>query len=405
MKSTKSGKSSKTMQNIKVIKTEEDYDEALAILEELMVVSPKSGTEEADQLHLLATLIEDYERNNFPSSLPTPIDAIRFRMEQQSLKPIDLEPFLGSRSKVSEILSGKRSLTLKMIRALENGLGIPAKVLIQEIESKDAKNTLNWSAQLREEVVGRFKELDLNSLFVFRNQHVQLAGLLRQSNYRTAPLTDKNALAAWFGCVLKRAEFMKTKTVYKKGTVNLQFMRNIASMSTEESAPKKVQDYLLSKGIIMIIEPPFKGTRLDGAAIFVNKDNPIIGLTLRFNRLDSFWFTLMHELAHLALHSENDDVIFYDELENVPGVKIDQIEKQADDLASEALVPSEKWEISAAKLVPSRLTATVLANEIGVNIAIVAGKIRYEMNNWTKLTKIITESTVRNNFPEIVWKR
>lgn len=402
---TKNGELSNNMTNIKVIKTEKDYEEGLLMLEELLVVNPISGSKEADQLYLLTTLIEDYERNNFPSSLPSPIEAIRFRMEQQGLKAIDLEPFLGSRSKVSEILSGKRPLTLKMIRALESGLGIPAKVLIQESENTDARNVLNWSTQLKEEVTGRFKKIDLSNLFLFKNQQVQLTGLLRQSNYRTAPLTDKNALAAWFGCVLKRAESMEVKTTYKKGSVSLEFMRHVALMSTQESAPKKVQEYLLTKGIILVIEPPFQGTRLDGAAIFVNEDNPIIGLTLRFDRLDSFWFTLMHELAHLALHSESESIIFYDELENVSGVEVNLIEKQADSLASEALVPSEKWEISAAKLAPSRLAAAALAGEVGVHIAIIAGKIRYEMNNWAKLTKIINESTVRSYFPEVVWKK
>jgi HTH-type transcriptional regulator/antitoxin HigA len=392
------------MANIKVIRTDKDYEEALVTLEELMMASPVSGSEEADQLHLLATLIEDYERNNFCSSLPTPIEAIRFRMEQLGLKPVDLEPFLGSRSKVSEVLSSKRPLTLKMIRALETGLGIPAKVLIQELDTDDARNTLSWSKKLKEEVSSRFENIDLSTLFMFKNQPVALAGLLRQSNYRTAPLTDKNALAAWFGCVLKHAEAIKAKTQYKEGTVNLEFMRKVSAISTQDSAPKKVKDYLLEHGIVLVIEPPFKGTRLDGAAIFVNKANPIIGLTLRFNRLDSFWFTLMHELAHLALHRSVEDTIFYDELENVAGVEVNHIEREADGLASEALVPSEKWEISAAKLAPSRLAAAALANEVGVHIAIVAGKIRYEMNNWARLNKIITEATVQDYFPESTWK-
>ena len=395
----------KNMINIKIIKTERDYKEALSVLERLIMVNPRSGSKEADQLQLLAALIEDYERYNFPSSLPNPIEAIRFRMEQQGLKPIDLEPFIGSRGRVSEVLSGKRSLTLKMIRALESGLGIPAKVLIQELEGVDARNTLSWSTQLKEEVIARINKIDLSGLFQYRNHEVQLAGLLRQSNYRTAPRTDKNALAAWFGCVLKRAEAIKVGHTYKKGTVDLEFMRKISLISTEKFAPKKVRDYLLDNGIILVIEPLFLGTRLDGAAIFVSKSNPIIGLTLRFDRLDSFWFTLMHELAHIALHSEKESVIFYDELENVSGIEINQIEKEADNLASEALVPSEKWEISAAKLVPSRLAASALASEAGVHIAIVAGKIRYEMKNWAKLTKIITESTVRDCFPEVVWKK
>lgn len=393
------------MTNIKVIKSEKDYEEALSKLDDLMLMNPKNGTEEADQLHLLAALIENYEKNSFPSSLPSPIKAIRFRMEQQNLKPIDLEPFIGSRAKVSEILSGKRPLTLKMIRALENGLGIPAKVLIQESRNLDIKNTINWSTKLKEEVITRINNVDLSGLFQFKNQNVELTGLLRQSNYRTAPLTDKNALAAWFGCVLKKAELVETEKVYKDGTVDLEFMRKVASISTQENAPRKAQDFLLKEGIILVIEPPFKGTRLDGAAIFVNSNNPIIGLTLRFDRLDSFWFTLMHELAHLALHNKNENIIFYDELESITGVEISKIEKEADNLASEALVPSDKWEISAAKLIPSKLAAISLASEIGVHIAIIAGKIRYEINNWAKLTNIITESTVRNYFSDVVWKK
>lgn len=393
------------MTSIKVIKTDKDYQEALNTLEELMVLSPASGSEEADQLQLLATLIGDFEKNNFPSSLPSPIEAILFRMEQMNLKPVDLEDYLGSRGRVSEVLSGKRPLTLKMIRALESGLGIPAKVLIQDLgDITDAKNTLTWSAALKDEVVSRFQSVDLNSLFLFKGQKVALAGLLRQSNYRTAPLTDKNALAAWFGCVLKRAEAVETKSVYKEGTVNLDFMRRVATMSTEENAPVAVRDFLLENGIILVIEPSFKKTRLDGAAIFVNKNNPIVGLTLRFDRLDSFWFTLMHELAHLALHSGNEEVIFYDELENVPGVEISKIEKEADDLASEALVPADKWVISAANYSPTRLAASALAAELGVHVAIVAGKIRYESNSWTKLTKIITDATVRKYFTDVIWK-
>lgn len=390
------------MTNIKVIKTEKDHHEALTQLEELMVLSPALGSEEADKLQLLATLIENYERNNFPSSLPTPIEAIRFKMDQLDLKPVDLEEYIGSRSKVSEILSGKRPLTLKMIRALEGGLGIPAKVLIQDL-SEDARETVSWSSQLKAEVLSRLKEIDLQNFFTYKGQDVALTGLLRQSNYRTAPLTDKNALAAWFGCVLKRAEAMNPSS-YKAGTVNLEFMQEVARLSMNDNAPVIAKDFLLKHGIILVIEPPFKGTRLDGAAIFVN-DNPIIGLTLRFDRLDSFWFTLMHELAHVALHSGTESVIFYDELENIAGLEISQIEKEADDLAGEALVPSDKWEISAARFSPSRLTASALASVLGVHISIVAGRIRYMTDSWSKLSKIVNEATIRDYFPEITWKK
>ena len=112
----------------KVIKTESDCAAVLARIGELM--DAKRNTPEGDELELLSLLVHDYEERAFPVDKPNPIDAIRFRMEQQGLRPTDLVPFLGSRSRVSEVLSGRRNLTLKMIRALVRGLGIPAEVLL-----------------------------------------------------------------------------------------------------------------------------------------------------------------------------------------------------------------------------------------------------------------------------------
>jgi len=98
-------------------------------------LDPVPGSEEHDQLELLTLLISVYEKEHYPIGLPDPIEAIKFRMEQQNLSKKDLIPFLGSRSKVSEVLSGKRPLSLTMIRALHNGLRIPAEVLLQKSEA------------------------------------------------------------------------------------------------------------------------------------------------------------------------------------------------------------------------------------------------------------------------------
>ena len=117
---------------IRIIKTNNQYEEALAMVEELMDLEPNPGTREADKLELLTLLISNYEREHFPMEMPDPIEAIKFRMEQQQLSQKDLMPYIGSRSRVSEVLNRKRSLTLKMIRTLHKELGIPAEVLIQE---------------------------------------------------------------------------------------------------------------------------------------------------------------------------------------------------------------------------------------------------------------------------------
>lgn len=114
----------------KIIKNESDYEAALDRVNELMDAEP--GTPEGDELELLATLVELYEKEVHPIDLPDPIEAIKFRMEQQNLTQKDLIPWIGSRSKVSEVLSRRRPLSIGMIRRLHEGLGIPVEVLIRE---------------------------------------------------------------------------------------------------------------------------------------------------------------------------------------------------------------------------------------------------------------------------------
>jgi len=118
----------------KLVKNEVDYKTTIARIEEIF--NAKLGSPEGDELDLLVTLVELYEEKTYRISLPDPITAIRFRMEQQGLKAKDMIPYIGSAPRVSEVLSGKRRLSLTMIRNLVNGLGIPAEVLLQELGAK-----------------------------------------------------------------------------------------------------------------------------------------------------------------------------------------------------------------------------------------------------------------------------
>ncbi|MEX2044934.1 MAG: transcriptional regulator [Opitutus sp.] len=115
----------------KVLKTDRDYQEALAHVETLMT---QAMPDEAG-LELWSLLVEKYEEEHFPIATPDPIEAIRFRMEQGGLAPADLYPYLQSKSKVSEVMNRKRPLSLSMIRALHRGLKIPAEVLVQESQA------------------------------------------------------------------------------------------------------------------------------------------------------------------------------------------------------------------------------------------------------------------------------
>jgi len=114
--------------DIRPIKTEHDFDKAIKRIEELW--GAKRDTPEGDEFDLLVTLAESYEMKRYPIPTPDPVEAIKFRMEQMNMTRADMVKYLGSQSRVSEILNGKRKLTLKMVKSLYKGLNIPAKILL-----------------------------------------------------------------------------------------------------------------------------------------------------------------------------------------------------------------------------------------------------------------------------------
>jgi len=119
------------------IRTERDHENAVARIAQLITAAP--GSPEGDELDVLATLVDAYESKHHAISAPDPVTAIQFRMEQQGLNRKDLEPLIGSRARVSEVLTRKRNLTLNMVRRLKQGLGISADLLIGPLPTKPRK--------------------------------------------------------------------------------------------------------------------------------------------------------------------------------------------------------------------------------------------------------------------------
>ena len=131
------------MSHIKVIKSDQEHEQAMIRLMSLMDSDPATGTCEADEIDVLGVLLERYEQDAFSMEKPDPIDAILFRMDQEGLKKKDLVPFIGSAPKVTEVLNGTRSLSLNMIRKLSVGLGISAEVLIRESTQQAANENVS----------------------------------------------------------------------------------------------------------------------------------------------------------------------------------------------------------------------------------------------------------------------
>lgn len=394
----------------KLIKTDADYRATLARIEEIFAAKP--GTPEGDELELLVKLVELYEDEQFPIDLPDPITAIKFRMEQQGLKRKDLVPFIGSMPKVSEVLSGKRSLSLSMIRRLVNGLGIPAEVLLQEpgaeLPSDDAvRHGMRFPlAEMRKrgwfpDFDGTLAEMranleDLLARFVGPlGEHCLVPGFNRQ-HVRDGGKQDEHALTAWRIRVANLA-LRESLPDYKPGTITPEFLRELAKLSYLGDGPLLAREFLNKNGVHLVCECHLPKTHLDGAALRLPDGSPVVALTLRHDRLDNFWFTLFHELAHVALHLDADDTeAFFDDLSIEP--KKDKREKDADKLAADSLIPEQHWK--AAKLSKRSPASSViaLADKLRISPSIPAGRIRYESGDYTVFKNLIGSGKPRKLF-------
>jgi HTH-type transcriptional regulator/antitoxin HigA len=399
---------------MKIIKNEEEYEAVLAEIEALIDGNPSAGTGEADRLEVLAVLARDYESHRFPLGDPDPVGAIRFRMEQQGLEPRDLVQYLGSRAKVSEVLAGKRNLTLTMIRALHKGLGIPAAALLGAgRESLLQEEAIAWERfPLREmaargwikatasDIRDRAEEL-VREFLAPLGPHSMTPALFRKTDHvRSARGLDVHALTAWTAHVLFRAKQLSLGT-YQPGTITSEFMRDLVKLSVHSNGPCAAQSFLSEHGIALIVAPHLPRTQLDGAAMLSPEGNPVIGLTLRYDRVDNFWFTLLHEVVHVGQHLHRDLARFFDDLNSESGN--DPLEAEADALAGEALIPTSAWKKSDARVFPVLETVVDLANELGIHPAIVAGRIQHEKRNYKLLHNLVGRGEVRACFPDVSW--
>jgi HTH-type transcriptional regulator / antitoxin HigA len=396
---------------IKPIRTEADYEAALARIDALMNAEP--GTPEGEELDVLADLVELYEARHVHIGYPSPVAAIEFRMDQAGLTQRDLVPFIGSRAKVSEILSGKRQLTMPMARALHEHLGIPAEVLLQDAGTTlgeplagiewerfplEAMAKLGWIPKVRN-LRSRAKELMQELIRRAGGPEAVAAALYRKNDHaRTNAKMDPYALKAWCWKVLADANQSRPATPYKPGTVSLDFLRQLARLSWSDEAPRLAKEFLSKHGIPLVVALHLPRSYLDGAALKLADGTPVVGLTLRYDRVDNFWFCLLHELAHIGRHMDrNGDTSFVDDLTlcDMEGGRRDPREAEADDWAEEALVPHEIWETSEAKRDPTTMSVVNLSNALQVHPAIVAGKVRCEQRNYRLLSHFVGSGQVR----------
>lgn len=389
----------------KVIKTDADHAAATAELTRLMDLDPAPGTPEADRLELLALLIETYEKTRFPMNLPDPVDALRFCMEQRGLTNRDLIPFLGSPSRVSEVLARRRPINLAMARRLHEGLGIPAEVLLrgaaQALPPPVDVGRFPFAEMLKRGWFAGFKgglreakrqSEELLQMFFGRGFDLGANPALCRQNVRSGSTQDPYALCAWKVRVLRQAEQQTVAQPFAADRLTDSVKRTLVGLSTLNSGVELVGEVLRRQGIRFVVERHLTGTHLDGAALRTSRGEPVIALTLRHDRLDNFWFTLFHELGHVALHLDEADDAFFDEIESAGN----EAEAQADEFAAAALIPVEAWETFRQRGDWSAPSVRKAALEWNVHPAIVAGRLRHELRDYRMLTALVGHGEVRS---------
>ncbi|MES0090090.1 ImmA/IrrE family metallo-endopeptidase [Mesorhizobium sp. M0030] len=374
---------------VRPIRTHEDHQSAL---KRAAALFGHSGPKDRDELEVLQAVIERWERSQHPVEAATPAQAIKFRMAQTGLSQRDLIPYLGSKSRVSEILNGQRQPTVDQIRALHQHLGVPIISLIGSFKHEPVAGSSSTSIAAEEKLrkLGVIKAKEDLAGFLSRSKaSTPAVAMLRKTRTeRTNAKTDLAALEAWCAAVLMHAEKIKIK----KKTISEpeKTGRQLAQISMFSDWNDRIFAELHRIGIILVVLEHMPGTFLDGAAMCRGDGVPVIALTLRHDRLDNFWFTLLHEFSHVVCHLSSDRQVILDDLDVASS---EAIEAEADSFALNALIPPSMWK----RINRDSSTEEVLeaAQKAGVHPAIAAGRWRFQHSDYRRFSKLIGRGEVK----------
>jgi len=240
---------------------------------------------------------------------------------------------------------------------------------------------------------GMAEEL-LETLFSIFGDHPPVAIYCRHADKET----NQNALLAWQARVLEIVS-SEELSPFDISKLEKTFYDDLLKFSGYQAGLQLVKEHLNKVGIHFAILPHLPKTYLDGAAFIAPDGNPVIALTLRHDRLDNFWFTLMHELAHVALHLNDGSRAYFDEIEgNTLEESVE--EQEANGFARENLIPQNYWQTQIAPNLDflDELQLDRFAVELNISPAILAGRIRYELNDYSCFSSRVGNHEVRKQF-------
>ena len=402
--------------NVRPIRSDADHQLAMERIESLMDLEDPTRDEQ-DEIDLLSLVIEAHERETSPIELPDPIEAIRFRMDQAELTAADVAHCFGGRTRVYEVLSGRRKLTASMMRALNEHLGIPADVLLGRPGGRlPAPPLHDWKQFPVREMMKRDWIPAVESMtdagealiedFLSRamgGAHAAISPSFRLGSRENAR-ADPHALMAWCcQAMILSSEDEPLPKVFNSNEIDpAGFLEEIARLSPKRGGPRRAVARMREQGIRFVVLTHLRKTYLDGAAMRGPDGAPLVALTLRHDRLDNFWFCLMHELAHVLVHIDDEECVFLDDLslrDGTNGSRAAMREFEADELAERALIDDDIWARFAFPDAATNLRIAELALEANVHPSVVAGRIRFETRNYRRFGGLLGNGEVRKFFP------
>ena len=405
---------------IRPIRSDADYRSSMDRAESLMDIDSPTR-DQKDEIELLALIIEDYERRTTSIGPPSPIEAIKFRMEQLGLTAADVAPYFGGRTRVYEVLKGRRDLSTGMMRALNEHLGIPADVLLgRSITHFPEPPSYDWTRfPIREMMkLGWIPQVDDIAINGEALIEEFIAGALGRPSTATVPSfrlgsrqnakADSYALMAWCCQAMKlAAEDDPVPKAFDPNSVDpASFLKEIARLSRKRDGPRLAATRMREAGIRFVVLTHPRKSYLDGAAMRGSDGSSLVALTLRYDRLDYFWFCLMHELAHVLVHLGDEECqgrcVFIDDLSLRGSTGCSRKatrEHEADALAEQALIDSDIWDRFGFPEAATELRIAELAMEANVHPSVVAGRVRFETRNYRRFGRLVGNGEVRKLFP------
>ena len=263
----------------------------------------------------------------------------------------------------------------------------PLKEMYERGWFSDFKGTWLQAMAQAEELVTKF--------FCFGVEPDALPAMNRQMKpTKAAGKEDKYALLAWRTRVLCRAGSKDLATTFDPKAVTPEFLRQLVSLSIHKTGPLLAVDLLESQGIAVVVEHRLNGTHLDGAALLLpGSRQPVIGLTLRHDRLDNFWFCLLHELGHVVKHLATGKAEGF--LDNLEAENQEKMEHEADQFALAALIPEAAWQRFWQAGVFDPITVQREAKRLVIHYAILAGRVRKEADDYRLLSRLVNQNKLR----------